>query len=444
VTDATEPDELYPRAFSDMKGRPRQIIPYERSLIPRGTVTVLTGSENTKTGLLKDASDLIKKIDLVKFFRKIKTRNYTFDDTLALAEQVRSVGGPSLAQTMIVIHQLADKHGGDLMVILYKRLIEAGDKPEDEAFLKRWLRSAGILNPNHVQWFGNLRGRNDYKHIKAVLALGTPRMRESDLLMQARAWYWNDPLPLAFDKTIRIEPYLDYIDSKGKGRAYRYLGYKDDRVNHLYLNSMQSELRQCYERIRKNSSAEEKAVYLATAFPCSDTVQEFSIFQSMHVEEVASQQLQHLWDDIEAAKAAQPIQTYIDRIGQLAGVSERTAWSTYKHLREEGKDPRDGKRWADKLAQYEGKNAAQQIESWLAADPTRRSLAAREVHRQMEKSGIKVGLNSVITFIKKRDNKDVSEGDRSLQNLYKNIYRDFAVTDQLTQKTDEKTPRNNV
>ncbi len=61
-----------------------------------------------------------------------------------------------------------------------------------------------------------------------------------------------------------------YIDSEGKSKARQYRGYTDPRLNRLYVHLIQSELRQCYERIRPDSSDDPKFVYLDTAFPCTD------------------------------------------------------------------------------------------------------------------------------------------------------------------------------
>jgi len=404
VTDATEPDSYYTKAFTDLSGRPRQVFTFDRQVIPGGHTTCYLGTENTKSTLMRRTDTIMKRVDVVDWFKKRRKRDYTFQDTLELAEQLRKMKFPSLAQSITLIHQLAEKHQGSLLVVLYKKLIEDGS---DESFLRYWLKRSGVLDPAYVQWFGNLRGRNDYKDLSAVLAIGTPRLRESDLLTQAQIWNHNDPIPVSADRIIRLEPYLRYVDEKGKGRAYRYWGYKDERVNSLYLNAIKGELKQCVERIRKNSSAGLKYVYLATAFPCSDKVNEFQMFHTAHLDEVTSTVLQSLFDETETEP--QPIKSYVEKIASLAGVSFDTANRAYKRVRIGGIDPRDGKPWVLKLEAYEGRMALKtRVMEWLAADPKRYALSLRQMVIQLNADGIKIGLTALSQYLKEPDNSAIN------------------------------------
>lgn len=408
VTDATAPNALYEKAFSDLSGSPRRQFLFEANLDARGRVTVFQGTENTKTTLLGDAAGLIARLELPQWFRRLRRRDYTLTDTIELAEKVGKAGNPALAQAMRLIHQLSDKHGGSLLVVLYKKLIEEG-KDSDETFLRYWLRSSGVLLPERVQWFGNLRGKNDFKQLQAALVIGTPRLRERDLFIQAQIWYADDPRPIEFDRKVRSEPFRGYRDENGKGRAYLYSGYADDRLNAMFLHSIQGELMQCYERIRKNSSDEPKFVYLATAFPCADSVQEFITYQTASLNEIASQVLQDYWDTLQTPVAKLlPQQRLIERIAEAGGTSERTARNAYIKVRDQGADPRDGVAWKSKLEVYEGKNSADVLAEWLKAGPTRRDLSAKEAFRQLKAAGIEISESSVKRYWRLPDNDAIS------------------------------------
>lgn len=127
-----------------------------------------------------------------------------------------------------------------------------------------------------IQHFGNLRGRNDYKQNACVLVIGAPRRPIHELLALAAARHYSDPTPLAFNKTLRLQPYV------GTNYNYAYFGYTDERIDNLYRTLINSEIEQCAERVRANVpdplTGRGKTIYLLANFATHYEV--FSILQA--------------------------------------------------------------------------------------------------------------------------------------------------------------------
>lgn len=404
VLDATGLPELYPLAFVDRhtengKAAPRgrKMYRFDTPVTPAGRVVQWTGTENSKQNVMKKAKAAKVAVnDLVSLEGQITKIRYTLADTIALADQLRDAGAYGLAQLMIITHELAIKEGGDLLVITYKNLVgaEGAQDEADQAFFSRWLDRAGILHDNLVQWFGNLRGKNHWKKCRAVLVAGTPRMQEVDLLALAQAFYWNDPDPIDTERVELTEPYRGYSDEDGKGRGYKHLGYRDNRVNTLYLHSIQAELRQCYERIRPNTEPGQKTVYLATGFPCADHVDEMRYWESDYIRLGVNAYL-------EASRGPGFKEaTLIQDIAKMYDCDKRTAKAAYRKEYDEGRSLVDRQKWVDVLPlespgtrYHRGRqkppanialNKTEFVKHWLAHNPGRGD-SVRGILREIQK-----------------------------------------------------------
>jgi hypothetical protein len=61
--------------------------------------------------------------------------------------------------------------------------------------LKKWAAQSGVLNPDYLQYYGNLRGRNDFKSLEAVLLIGEPRIPPMEVYAATQVWYWDEEIP---------------------------------------------------------------------------------------------------------------------------------------------------------------------------------------------------------------------------------------------------------
>ncbi len=274
--------------------RPRRLVIFEGQLRPRAKITVYTGSENTKRGLFH-ASKATNELSLddrtfeyeLECSGVYNKRDYTLQDTILLAERIRPHNS-ALAHLMLVTHELVEKLNKDgkpnLLVVIYKGLLGSEEQP---SLFKRWLDRSNIIPSENVQWFHSLRGKNDWKDCDAVLLVGTPRIREDDLLKLAQALHWRDTKTIEAERCWQREPYPGKDDT-GKAWEYEFWGYRDPRVNRLYVHLIASEMRQCYERIRANLT-DGKEVYVATNFPCTDHVNIYDRWERAQVELVTHQ-----------------------------------------------------------------------------------------------------------------------------------------------------------
>jgi hypothetical protein len=316
VLDATGLPPYYPLAFADQHTesirdsegavtgrlkapRPRQLEVFDTQLVPRSHVTVFYGSENTKNTVFRNYHPEQLRAICDQFFATRPPSKYTIADTLKLAELIRKNGNPALAQIMIVAHELILRHKGNILIVAYKGLIGGSSDPEelvkeDEStgILMHWLKKARILPLHNVQWFYNLRGRNEWRNCEAIFLIGTPRIPEIELLISAQIWHWRDPLPIELERQWRTWPYIQYRDGDGNAIGYQCWGYRDDRVNRLYGHYIGSEMWQCIGRIRPNTSDGERHIYIASPFPCTDHVDEFRPWDNAHLHLIANQILE--------------------------------------------------------------------------------------------------------------------------------------------------------
>ena len=188
-----------------------------------------------------------------------------FDDFEGLGDTEKMEFGKKL------IALLAKRHDKSLLVVTY--MYEAQK-------LQKWAAKTGILPPEQIQWFGALRGKNDYEHLQACLVLGTHLIPPIEIKILAQIWNWQDPIPVDFAPAWREGVYQDYRDPVDHlPRAHQYQGYADERVNKIFQYVSISEMIQCQERIRGEVS-DDKSVYYATEMACQDHVNELaSTFQ---------------------------------------------------------------------------------------------------------------------------------------------------------------------
>lgn len=232
VADATAIPSLYEGIFQTKKKQAFLPILYKRELPRRGTVIQFAGTEYSRSTLL------------VK-----KEKDVNGEETT-----ITSVGIEGLKHRLSM---LANRHPNDLLVVTYKGFVGT---------LRRWVAESGIpINPDYIVYFGNLRGTNKYQSVSAAAVIGRQRYPDQVMVSLALALSYAEP-PLSVARRERIEPYKDYKIGD-EGRGYSYLGWADDFLNDVFLNSIQAETIQAAHRIRINSSDQERCLYLLGAFP---------------------------------------------------------------------------------------------------------------------------------------------------------------------------------
>jgi hypothetical protein len=351
VLDGTGLPDLYPVAFTDNQGRPRELVQYTTQITPskRTHVAQYLGTENTKGVMLSNHDELAKQRVAVNTITSItgdyQFKNYTFQDTVKLADAIRP-SNPALANLFLITHDLIIRHKGSLLIVTYKRLI--GDKDDDSSALyRKWLLTSGIIAESNIQNFFGVRGSNQWKDTAAVLVVGTPRMQEMDLLIQAQVWNWQDDTPISTERELTPVPYYYY---EGKPKQYNLKGYKDPRVQAIYLHHMQSELRQVIDRIRANTVDDDRSIYIATALPCTHAVHEFRHYDSAHVRLYA-------YDLLDQCRLNWMIKSeVIAEIAEKSGCSRNTASNVLRDELHTGYCHLTGKLWWDTLEQAFGPN----------------------------------------------------------------------------------------
>lgn len=352
VTDATGQPELYVKAFYDSRtSKPREAYIYEAPLRPHAHITQWVNSGNSRTTMLR------------------KGKAVEIEDTEGQKLTIEA-DNTALARAKAQIKLLAERHNKSLLVVCYMTL---HDK------LRKWAASAEVLDPELIQYYGNLRGRNDYKHLEAVLLIGEPRIPPMEVFAQAQVWYWEDDLPIDFELDtagLKLEPYPGYVDSEGKGRAYAYPGYRDERLNRMYVWAIQAEMRQCYERIRCNApeidpatgQPQAKYVYIAAQMPCSDHVDELLHWSQWETDQAGRARYEA---QIAAGKAVTQAE-YIEAV-QAYETNYQRAQDSY--IRVEAALIKEGK---VEKAGIE-KTKLQTVIDWLQEDPARQQLSIRQI-----------------------------------------------------------------
>lgn len=358
VTDATGQPDLYGKAFYDSKtSKPREAYIYEAPLHPHARITQWTNSGNSRNTLRRRG----KTVEIEDTEGQIITIEA---DNTALAR----------AKTQITL--LAERHNKSLLVVCYQSIHKN---------LRKWAEDTGVLDPDYIQYYGNLRGRNDYKHLEAVLLIGEPRIPPMEVFAQAQVWYWDDELPIDFelDTTgLKLEPYPGYVSPvDGKGRAYAYPGYRDERLNRMYVWAIQAEMRQCYERIRCNApeidpatgKPQAKYVYIAAQMPCSDHVDELA-----HWSQYQTDQAGRAWciEQFNAGRKTIPQAEYIEAVQPYETNYQRAKDSydrVYAALEAEGLlEPKP----------MVEKTKLQSVIDWLLEDPARQQLSIRQIAKE--------------------------------------------------------------
>ena len=351
VYDATCDPDLLLLAFSDKQGRPRQPIIYDKQILPPATAQTIqyTGSENTKSTLLRRADELkelpvetpisLQLYDDTLFDAPDSAKKYTKEQTARLAEKLRKADNPALAQLLMILHDLADKYPDQLLVIAYKALLGDEDASAPTIF-RKWLTNSKMIPSGLVSWFGNTRGRNTWKDQPACVIVGTPRIPPMEVLIQAQIWNWKTVdgkpgTPIQDESKEIILPYLGYVEKEdGKGRGYKLLGYADERANRIFVNRLVSELRQGADRIRPNTSAGWRTIYLCTAIPCTSHVTQLIYMESYYIQLVVRQLLRERKKAKQTWTEADLLQEIIDQAGTTRPTAKKeflNEWHTGKN-----------------------------------------------------------------------------------------------------------------
>lgn len=307
--DATSMPQYYDLAITDRHvetvdgikykaPRPRHTKTYDTKLAIRGVTTQYIGTENARvTYAHRIAEAKLAEVEaalefdnpeidpLLMLDEDTSSQNLTFKkaythNTKRMVEELRKKKFYAMAQLVLTVEELALKHDGSLLLVTYKGLA-------NRAFLTDWIKAKKLIPESNIQWFGNLRGKNDWKDVKAVLIVGTPRIRETALLAKASIYHYQDSQPLDLTRAWRVLPYAQDTELPlGKETAffgYKYYGYADDRVDRWYVHTIVSEIIQAYDRVRSNSSIDTKNIYIGTQFPSSEHVSAFRYWNSGNV-----------------------------------------------------------------------------------------------------------------------------------------------------------------
>jgi len=321
VADATGDASLYPYALADEEGRPRAGYVYEAAPTPQSVITQYTGTNNSRRALDAPGKISIQSISGETY----ETESWEADNG-------------TVTRVKALIEGLAEQHKGSLLVVAHMRLAQK---------LRAWDKLP--ILPSQVNWFGNLRGKNDYKTLQAVLVVGRQRLPDLELQASAKAWFWRDEIALDDAPLTRVEGYQGYVDGEGKRRGWRYRGYKDSRLNAYWLHSQQAETRQCYERIRPDTSFNlngipvRKFVYLASAVPAAPHVDQLVPWLAEDSYRLAREMLREY--RLSGTEFSQS--EAVKRLAERTGKTERTCRPVLVNELGYGADPVDGGLWAD-------------------------------------------------------------------------------------------------
>jgi hypothetical protein len=399
VLDATSLPSLYKKCFVDRhsedgrkKPRARELIPYNRRLKPRGRVVQITKTTFSKRTAL-NGRVLVNALDATR-------------PTDELVKALDEIGNYALGQLLILTEELSRKHSKNLLIVTYKNLL-TGDET-DAAFYMRWLQARNLVAVDNVQYFGNLRGRNDWKNTEALLLVGTPRLQPVDVAIMAQVWYWDDPDPISLESEDREIAYPGYQEN-GTGRALLYRGYLDERVNEIYLNSFMSEGAQCVTRTRLYTESGDKVVYIVSDFPFAEHVDYLVSWRGKMLEAFADQFLEHN-RGIHLARSKDykrnnrepdnrpTVKSLADQFAKEQKIDGRTAWDVLSGAIYNGKSWITGESWADvySLSADTGISEKEIVKRWLLANPEKRDLSAAKLRELVNHdSGLNVSRSTV-------------------------------------------------
>jgi hypothetical protein len=376
VTDATGQPELYNKAFGDTRtGKAREGYIYESRLQPHARITQWTNSGNSRRTFFYQKKKASQSQLAALEITDIEGNQHALEDL--------SPDGAALARAKQQIKHLAERHDRSLLVVTYMAIYND---------LKKWAVKTSVINPDYIQYYGNLRGRNDFKHLEACLLIGEPRIPPMETFVAAQIWHWDDALPIEFDldtSSLKTEPYPGYVGPDGKARAYGYPGYRDERLNRMYVWNIQAEMRQCYERIRANApeilkstgALQPKFVYIAAQMPCSDHVDEV-----LHWSQWDTDQAGRAWYEaqIAAGKKGTIQARYIEAVLPQETNYQRAQES---YLRVKAALEAEGRLEPDPMLE---KSAIQKAIDWLTepAHPERLNLSVRAAHKAFSQISI--------------------------------------------------------
>lgn len=344
------------------------------ALTPQSKVIQFTGTNNSRNMLhewkdsRKNKAERYIKQHLGTEGLQIATTNGELINTEQVLDEDQDVNS-YVRRIMALIVDVAKQHNGSVLVVCYKTTVNK--------LLLKWNEEYKILNPDYIQWFGNLRGKNTYKDLNAVIVAGTPNIPPFDVLIQAQVWHWQDSIPIdPHTRMWRILPYTGYVDPvDGLGRGYQYLGYADDRIDAIYVNQVRAELRQVYERIRPNASYDaqgktiQKHVYLATAFPCADHVDVLQSWSTYWIDSIG----RAYYEDRINADLVVHRDEFIKHVAQNADCTYNTAKACFDRIHREFDSAGLSVTAAEKKLPIEA------VLDWLAADPARRFQSSRKI-----------------------------------------------------------------
>jgi hypothetical protein len=417
ITDATALPDYYHIAIRDKNNSYRSLQIFDKSLTPKSNVTQFIGSEVSKTAL--SANNKVNRYSTIKDSIGI-TGQWDSNKVALFAKDIATgdlktnrPANLSLANTILLIYDLAKLHKKSLLVVSYKTMLSENDQNDiDEyALLKQWILDSKILPKENLRWFGDLRGRNDFKGINAVMAIGTPKMQEMELLIQCQVWNYSDIMPVVWDNAKQISPYVGYKDPyTGKGKGYEYTGYADIRLQNHYDNYVTSELRQCMDRIRANTSDNTKFIYLFTAYPCADHVDTIRFFETSPAYIRACQLADNIVDNKPGHLSEQ--KTILTNIMEYANCSYSTALRLWKYVLENDVIRSTGEKYASKIKSVKVKNSevytteqyykdtkTKAKEFILSIDPGLKK-SVRQLFTLVNDNGIDIGLSSITLLIK--------------------------------------------
>lgn len=389
VADATGQPDLYGKAFTDLAGKPRQSHVYEAQLQPHARIVQWTNSGNSRRAFKQPRKVKAAAVAVPIQIESIEGETHTF-----VPPEPESV---ALARAKEQIQHLAEQHKGSLLVVTYLTI---------HGKLKKWAAQSGTLNPDYLQYYGNLRGRNDFKSLEAVLLIGEPRIPPMEVYAAAQVWYWDEELPIDFDLDVtglKEESYPGYIGPDGKGRAYAYPGYKDPRLNRGYVWAIQAEMRQCYERIRANApeagpdgKLQPKFVYIAAQMPCTDHVDELAHWSQWKTDQVGRAWYEAQLADHKTAKQIDYIEAVMEQTGCQYTAARDSFLRIHAALVKTGKASPAGTE----------KDKKEIVLEWLTdpSSPGRVNLSIRDIQKLLPD----VGANTI-----QRALKTLRTGDRS-------------------------------
>ena len=116
-----------------------------------------------------------------------------------------------------------------------------------------------------IEYYGNLRGSNEYEDRETVILLGTPNINTDQLHEQVSALFIGDD-KVNMD-THRVWESYDYADTNGKGYQVQVRRYKDERVERMARIYRENEMVQAAHRVRPVVNSGNREVIILSNIP---------------------------------------------------------------------------------------------------------------------------------------------------------------------------------